>query len=155
MARVIRIELIAVVFLALVFFVFFIVFNNSPPVDGLDFEKQLMLKINNATLNIEFARTDAERQKGLSGRESLASESGLLFIFELPGRYGFWMKDMKFPIDIIWIDENKKIADITANFLPLSFPQTFLPASPIKYVLEVNAFWAEKNNIKIGDTASF
>jgi len=63
----------------------------------------------------EIADTLGERERGLSGKQSLGDDKGMLFIFEEETLPGFWMKDMKFPIDILWIDENKKIVGIEKN----------------------------------------
>ena len=70
---------------------------------------QKILKINQINLNIEISDTKAKREQGLSGKEGLAENEGMLFVFEKEGYYGFWMKDMNFPIDIAWLDKNKKI----------------------------------------------
>ena len=57
------------------------------------------------TLQVDLALTDEEKARGLSGRESLDEDEGMLFVFDVPGNYGFWMKDMNFAIDIIWLNE--------------------------------------------------
>ncbi len=114
---------------------------------------QPQLEIGNTVIKIEIADTDLARAQGLSGRSSLPTDSGLLFIFSTPGKPGFWMKDMHFPIDIIWLDEDWRVAAITANLAPETYPQVFYPPTPIKYVLEVNAGLAEKNQLKIGNRA--
>jgi uncharacterized protein len=113
------------------------------------------LKIGSVTLNIGVANTDAERMQGLSGRSGLQENEGLLFIFEQQGYYGFWMKDMKFPIDIAWLDKNKKIIHIESNILPDTYPEVFSPTSPALYVLEASANFFENHQIKIGDVAEF
>ena len=96
------------------------------------------LTIGEKTLNIEVADTDDERMQGLSDRDSLPRGSGMLFIFEKPGVHGFWMKDMRFPIDIVWLDESYKVVDIARSMSPNSFPHVFYPPRPVKYVLETN-----------------
>jgi len=103
------------------------------------------------TLKIELAQTEAERRQGLSGRASLPEDSGMLFVFDAPTYPGFWMKDMNFPLDVIWLDENWQVVGITANVLPDSFPQAFYPPQGklIKYVLELNAGWADTHNLKL------
>src|SRR4026208_1251957 len=68
--------------------------------------------INGHTLNIEIAQTQIEREKGLSGRDTLPENSGMLFVFDKPDYYAFWMKDMKFPLDFIWI-RDQKVVQIT------------------------------------------
>ena len=106
-------------------------------------------------LEVEIADDDAERAQGLSGREALAPDRGLLFVFDEPAAAGFWMRNMNFPIDIIWIDGAWRVVGITANVSPDSFPQVFYPPEPIKYVLETNAGWALKNNLQIGESVLF
>lgn len=119
--------------------------------------KQQQLKIGESIINIEVADTSGERSKGLSGRESLASSSGMLFVYPESKQYRFWMKDMKFNIDIIFIDNGKVedfIKDVSApnpgqkdQDLPVYQPQ-----KPIDMVLEVNSGFVDRQQIKIGDT---
>jgi len=107
-------------------------------------------------LSVELATTQAQREKGLSGRESLCRGCGLLFVFDQPGIYSFWMRRMYFDIDILWL-AGDEIVDITYGAKAPSAkefdrPKIFYQGKvPIDRVLEVNAGWAEKNNIKIGD----
>ncbi len=117
--------------------------------------KSIPVQINNIKIEAEIAKTLQEKSQGLSGRILLEQTKGMLFIFDQPGFYGFWMKDMNFPIDIIWIDQNRIIVDITENLFPATFPKSFQPKSPAKYVLEVNAGFADKNKIVIGDAVKF
>src|SRR3989338_4036642 len=113
------------------------------------------LVINGHTLFIavgDVADTDAKRAQGLSGRESMAENYGILFVFEEPAQYSFWMKDMKFPLDFLWIRDGK-IIEITQNVPPPALgeqPQTIAPRVPIDMVLEVNAGWAQAHNISQG-----
>ena len=111
------------------------------------------IEIGNKIYTVEIARTDTERTKGLSGRNSLATDTGLVFIFDKPDKYGFWMKDMNFPIDIIWFDENWKIVHIEDNLSPQSFPKIFYPKGLSLYVFEINAGEVERAHMKIGDMA--
>ncbi len=118
------------------------------------------LEINGQTLRIEVADTDSERMKGLSGRENIGENEGLLFVFEKEGNYGFWMKDMNFPIDIAWINKDKKIINIEKNVSPDTYPKVFYGSDFIKnekslYVLETSAGFFEKNKIEIGDVLKF
>ncbi len=114
------------------------------------------VRINSVKIPVEVAADAATQQKGLSGRVSLDAQSGMLFIFDKSAIYTFWMPDMNFPIDIIWINDNKVI-DISANvsndFDPQN-PDFYEPVEPAQYILEVNAGFSEKENIKIGDTVS-
>ncbi|MDQ3076761.1 MAG: DUF192 domain-containing protein [bacterium] len=110
-----------------------------------------IISINGKTYILEIADTALERQQGLSNRQALPQEHGLLFVFEDEGQYGFWMKDMNFPIDIIWLDKNKKIVFIKENVVPESYPQSYSNKVPALYVLETNVGFVKEHNLKIGD----
>ncbi|MBI2630639.1 DUF192 domain-containing protein [Candidatus Nomurabacteria bacterium] len=125
----------------------------------LQADKKSAVEIAGKMLLVDVARTDAEKSKGLSGKDKLNENEGMLFVFEEAGRYPFWMKDMKFPIDIIWLmpaesGDNSLLTAvyIERNAKPESYPNTFNPKVDSKYVLEVVSGLSEKNNLKIGDT---
>jgi uncharacterized membrane protein (UPF0127 family) len=107
-----------------------------------------------ATVQVEVESTEAAREQGLSGRMSLPEGSGMLFVFQTPGVYGFWMKDMNFALDMLFADANGKIVTIVRDATPESYlqnpPQVFYPKSPILYVLEVPAGFADAHNIQEG-----
>lgn len=109
------------------------------------------IRIGTVGISVEAAETPAEKAQGLSDRESLPQDQGLFFLFDELGQYRFWMKDMKFPIDIIWISSDKKVIDISENLLPETYPATFGPGMPAQYAVEVNAFFARNKGIRIGD----
>ncbi len=76
----------------------------------------------------------------------------MLFVFDKPGRYGFWMYGMKFPLDIIWIEESLRIVHIVENAQPCSnICETYEPPAEALYVIEVNAGFVEKYGLKVGD----
>ena len=101
------------------------------------------------------ALTDTKREQGLSARVVLAENNGMLFIFDRSGVYPFWMKDMNFPIDIIWLDENLKVVYIKKDARPESYPDVYGSEKKAKYVLEVSSGFSEKNNLKVGDGVDF
>ncbi len=124
---------------------------------------QKSLTIGNTTVIVTVANTNETRQKGLSGITNLQNNQGMLFIFDTKNipveNAKFWMKDMKIPLDFIWIKDNK-ISEITPN-VPAPIPNTpdnalqiYAPSTSIDYVLEVNAGFTMKNNIKVGDTVT-
>lgn len=123
--------------------------------ENFPIESVKYVKIGGKILNIDLALTEEELSLGLSGREKLKENEGMLFVFDYPARYSFWMKDMKFPIDIIWIGEDMRIVYIEKNAKPESFPQTFVSDTDAKYVLEVVSSFSEKNNLKKGDNVEF
>lgn len=114
------------------------------------------ITIENKDIEIEVAKTNEERAKGLSNREKLNENSGMLFVFDKDSRPTFWMKDTKIALDIIWINDDK-IVGIEKNVKPEpnkkdSELKKFYSPTKVDYVLEVNAGFSEKNNIKTGST---
>ena len=107
------------------------------------------------TVKVELARTPPEQEKGLSGRTSLPDDHGLLFIFDHADKYGFWMPDMKFPIDMIWIDSNWQIVSIAPSVTPESYPHVFTPKAPASYVLEVSSGKAARSGWHDGAQFNF
>ncbi len=101
--------------------------------------KTTTLTSSKGSMKVFIADTDATREQGLSDISSLPTGSGMLFVFNNPGKYGFWMKDMNFPLDLIWIDGNRAVVGVTKNALPSSYPFVFMPPRDILYVLETNA----------------
>ena len=114
------------------------------------------VRIRGATIAVEVAATETQKQKGLGGRSSLPQDNGMLFPYDHKEQYNFWMRGMQFPLDFIWIDD-KIIADITRNVQP---PQgnnipIVTPAVAIDTILEVNAGTVDRLGIQIGDTVEF
>ncbi len=147
-------NIIITIIVAIVVISFYILFPANIKLQT-ETNEAITIFINDQEFRAEIADTDEKRVLGLSGRENLPEDSGLLFIFPTSDYYPFWMKDMNFPIDILWIDENWTIVDITENVQPESYPQTFRPQTPAKYVLEINAGLSKDLNIKRGDKIRF
>lgn len=111
--------------------------------------------IENKTFFLDVAKTDKEKEIGLAKYDKLPENMAMLFIFSYPNYYSFWMKNMKFPIDIIYIKDNK-IVDI---FTDVPYPKTKNEQLPIyttkqkaNFVLEINANLSKKYNFKIGSS---
>lgn len=115
----------------------------------------ILIKAPKAEINAMVADTSTELANGLSGKESLAETDGMLFVFEVPGKYGFWMKDMQFPIDIIWIDGSKTVLGVTSDVASSTYPNLFLPPADNSYVLELNSGAAMRFGIATGTVLTF
>lgn len=127
--------------------------NDQVVVDPAD--GTILLRIGEASFDAEVADTFATRVQGLSNRKSLPENRGLLFVFEEADQHGFWMKDMLFSIDIIWISEDKKVVHVEENVSPDTYPNAFAPSESALYVFEINAGEADKKGIKLGDEVQF
>lgn len=115
--------------------------------------KNTEVLVNDQTFNVSIADSDSEKQIGLSGAEVLGANEGMLFLFDNPDLYSFWMNDMKFPIDIIFINGNRVttvISNAQAPKNPNETLQIYKPNSESDKVLEINAGLANKYNIKEG-----
>lgn len=119
-------------------------------------KEMAVLKISGINLKIEIADTLPKQARGLSGRDSLCEDCGMLFVYDAPKTQRFWMKDMKFPLDIIFMSDNK-ISEIFPN-VPPPLPGQDIPRVqsqyPADHVLEVNAGFASKKGWKVGNEAS-
>ncbi|MEK7574622.1 MAG: DUF192 domain-containing protein [Patescibacteria group bacterium] len=113
------------------------------------------VSVGGKTLKTFLADTPESRELGLSGRESLKNDEVMLFVFDKPGMHGIWMKDMKFAIDIFWLDNSGRIIYLVEDARPDTFPKIFTPNSPAKYVLESTASFARENSLKIGSEFYF
>lgn len=115
-------------------------------------QNQRIIKINKAELKIEVAASAAEITQGLSGRENLCQNCGMLFKFSDYQIRNFWMKDMNFSLDILWI-KDQQIVGIEANVPLLTDGRisTVQSKEEVNRVLEVNSGWTNSHNVKIGD----
>lgn len=100
---------------------------------------------------LEVAYTEALRERGLSYRTTLAPQTGMIFVFDTPGVLKFWMKDMNFPIDIIWLDARGEVVHIEHSLSPSTYPESFGPETMTRYVIEINAGEASSLGLKEGD----
>lgn len=118
------------------------------------------VSIKGLKIDADIAKSADERKKGLSGRDGLEISRGMLFVFDSSSDWAIWMKNMKFPIDIIWVDENKKIVYIVQSALPEpgkkdSQLTVYKPSGNAKYVIEINAGIASANSLQVGDSVNF
>jgi len=112
--------------------------------------------IRDSRIQARLAVSEAEKQRGLMFEDGLEENEGMLFIYEKEGSHSFWMKNMRFPLDIIWIGGDKRIVDIRENVPPCREEcNTFAPSGPARYVLEVEAGFVKKRGLKVGDRLKF
>ena len=107
-------------------------------------------KFGNVSLRIEYALTEAQREQGLGGRETLPNDYGMLFVFPRDGYYGFWMKDTLVPLDMFWLDDQGQVIWMEQSVATTTYPAVFYPQSPARYVLETTAGFAQLHSIATG-----
>jgi uncharacterized protein len=119
------------------------------------------VRVGGVRFPVEVVATAPERSQGLSGRAELPPGTGMLFVYEQPGIYAFWMIDMQFPLDFVWIGAGCAVVDLTPNVPPPQPGQSpgdlprYRPAEPVRYVLEINAGDIALAGIRVGDAVVF
>lgn len=129
---------------------FYFVFWNKPA----NLEPEILgcrdVEIGGKTFILERSFTDETRQKGLSGKLTMPEDEGMIFEFENKGIYSFWMKDMYFPIDIIFVND-ETVTDVHKSVEPKNFPETYSNTVPGNFVIELASGETEKTKIQIGE----
>ncbi|MCD8507977.1 MAG: DUF192 domain-containing protein [Candidatus Pacebacteria bacterium] len=115
---------------------------------------QKIIEVDGDQFTVFASDTPELRQLGLSHVERLGAREGMIFVFDEPGTYGFWMKDMFFDLDIIWLDADGRIVHIYENITPETYPTVFRPLIPALYVLEFPAGWVREYGLAAGDVIS-
>lgn len=114
------------------------------------------LRMGNETYTLQVANTPEQQALGLGGRDSLALKAGMLFSYPQPIEQScFWMKDMRFTIDIIWLDSEKQVIKIESNLSPATYPQNYCSDKASQYVVELSAGQAAKLDMAIGQKLDF
>lgn len=113
-------------------------------------QMQSAAEFGGVSLRIEYATTTEAREFGLGGRESIAPDEAMLFVFSEDDYWGFWMNDMLISLDIFWLDAQGQVVSIEENVAPETYPDVFYPEVPARYVLETATGFAREHNIEIG-----
>lgn len=113
------------------------------------------LTIGDGLYKARVAKTQAQRDKGLSGVSYLASNEAMLFEFDHSDKWAIWMKDMQIPLDIVWLDQNQEVVYIVKGATPEDYPKPYIPNDPAQYVIELPVGTVEAKRIKIGSKATF
>lgn len=109
-----------------------------------------MLKSGGREYRLEIVSSPEARAEGLSGRRELPDGQGMIFVFDTAATQCIWMKDMRFSLDIVWLDGEKKIVHIERDVSPETYPRQFCPEQPARYVIELNAGEAARAGLRVG-----
>jgi hypothetical protein len=112
------------------------------------------ISFKNVAVNAEVVDREDTRILGLSGKSALKEGEGMWFDFISDGYHGIWMKEMNFPIDILWFDKHLRVIHMKENAAPESYPETYAPSSPDRFVLEVPAGFVKKYTISLGESVT-
>lgn len=115
------------------------------------------VRIRNTTMTVSTAVTEAQKQKGLGGRESMPDSFGMLFLYDHEEQFEFWMRGMQFPLDFVWI-KDKTVVDLTQHVPPPTGndrPRIVKPKEAVDTVLELNAGSITRYGIATGDAVQF
>jgi len=144
-----RKNLIFIILILLIFFISVYVFLNYQ-------NENPRVCIEENCFEVEIAETLVEKSKGLMFREFLGEDKGMLFVYNQEGVYNFWMKNTLIPLDIIWINSDKKIVYIKNGAQPCGeICESLNPQENAKFILEINGGIVGKLNISIGDSVKF
>lgn len=121
----------------------------------LSFKDKTKIQLGGKLVTARIADSESERTRGLSGSSELAEGEAMLFVFDTSDRWKIWMKNMNYSIDIVWLDEQKKIVHIVQYASPESYPETFEPRDPARYVIELPAGYTSRHNITKSSLVTF
>jgi uncharacterized membrane protein (UPF0127 family) len=108
------------------------------------------ITLENRCIELEVAETPEQHITGLSGRQDMSDYQGMWFVFSEEDTNCMWMKDMNFPLDIVWLDSDKQIVHMESAVAPDSFPENFCSPEPSRYVIELKAGVAKRSGLEIG-----
>lgn len=142
------------IFFAMLGVAFYAYFSQAMHYHSHETPSMPTIQLEGETLSITIATTSEDKERGLGGRSGLGANEGMLFQFATDGRYAFWMKDMRFSIDIVWLDAQGRVVYLVKSVSPDTYPAAFAPSTPARYVLELPAGWCDAHGVKIGDQAA-
>lgn len=149
-------RLIVVVLLILGLLGFFAIKHQTTSSACGPYRNDKTVQISTIKFKAEVADTSNQQQQGLGGRPCILPNQAMLFEFAKPSHYSFWMKDMKFPIDIIWIGPDHKVAGLEVDVKPSTYPDRFVNKDRLaQYVLEIQANRSKDLNIRLGTPVNF
>src|SRR3989344_1111426 len=156
MKRVYTLIVLAAIFIFVLVWGYPIYLSPAPVIPAQPVVEELQtIQLKGETIRVSVADTPSQREQGLSGRAGLAEDEGMLFVFPKDGNYAFWMKDMRFSIDILWISANGSVVYMAQNLSPDTYPENFNPKTLTRYVLELPAGHAKAHMVGIGDEVDF
>lgn len=145
--------LLTIIAIPLILFGLIAIIRSAPA--RCDLDKALYVdKEKDVNICVSIVQTEEDRAKGLSGAESISENEGMLFVYDDNVRVGYWMKDMLFPLDIIFLAEDGSVVDIKNDLQPCEKEANcpvYTPEKAFMYTIEVNGGFADENDINVDD----
>ncbi len=113
------------------------------------------IEVGTKTYSVEWATTNTQRNRGLSNRASLPENHGMVFLFDRNDEHCFWMKDVHFALDIIWLNDRKQVTSMYQNVEPETYPQSFCSNEDGRFGIELPAGSIEQSGLQVGDPVYF
>ncbi len=126
--------------------------QHTVQVSSADNDHPHVIELDGNTVRVAVADTPDARAQGLGGRAGLAADEGMLFVFPADGKYAFWMKDMRFSLDILWLSSEGRVVSLVERVSPSTYPHDFVSDAPARYVLELPAGYVRAHAVRLGDT---
>lgn len=139
--------LLTLFFLIAIYIIFIFVYRPKT--------KTIVIELGKSKYNFEIAKTISQKTLGLSARNTLCKNCGMIFVYSSENIYPFWMKNTLIPLDMIWLDKSGKIVTyhhaVPEPKTPVTQLKIYKNSTPAQYILEINSNDFEKLNLKIGD----
>ena len=118
-------------------------------------QPKVTVRLGDGVFTARVAMTDKARTKGLSGAKQLPEDKAMLFVFEEDDKHGVWMKDMNIPVDVVWLDQKRRVIHTMSGVSPKSYPEVYRPDRPARYVIEFASGTVKDKAIRNDMTAYF
>lgn len=126
-------------------------FRSHPALPSV--QNSYTLRFDAQQYRLEAAITPSAQAQGLGNRDAMPNDTGMIFVFPSESERCFWMKDMRFPLDIIWVSADKTVTRIESNLSPDTYPQSYCKSA--QYVIELNAGEAQQASVTVGQRLDF
>lgn len=118
-------------------------------------KQYVRMHVGGQTYRLKIASTAQSRAQGLGNRSGMGVHEGMIFTYDIPTKTCFWMKDMLFSLDILWLDDSHEVVYMQQNASPATYPHAFCTPVKARYVIELNAGQAQRSGVGINDHLSF
>lgn len=150
LARRLPLVLIVAFIFLLCFFSVLLLTTRIQSGQNLETKQTCVIEVDTECIELEYVVTAKDKETGLAKYDSMTSTQGMVFVYDVPGKACMWMKGMNFSIDIVWLDNDKRVINTATNVSPDTYPRSFCSTQPAQYVIELAAGVADQAKLKPG-----